>query len=498
MKRTHLVATALCLSFAGLANAQGIWIQHSVTGPSARFGHAMAFDSARGEAILFGGDTSSDTWAWNGTSWNLRSQLGPSPRSEHAMAYDSARGRVVLFGGMTSAGEVGDTWEWDGATWIPMLFVAGPTPRSMHAMAYASTLQRTILFGGGSGTTDLDDTWTWSGTAWVNIPTSAPPRRCDHSMYVDSRSQRVLITGGRQRISLSGTYWIGSGPGVFWISVPWSFTWDQSQLDSWEFDGSIWNASTSLITPRHGAVSVLDPLRQIALLHGGISNQANFSPGNPGIQGQQQGTPPSLTQNLTNLPSTDASWGHATNWITLSNIGPQISHHAAAFDAARGETVMFGGRSANGSPQGSTWTWQGSPGTSVAYGTGCGSPPLTLSPTSNSHPTIRGTASLDVLNNPTVLAYVLIGFSKTSFGTFTLPLPLGGYGLTGCLLHQSSEIGSIALNPSTPGTARFDLTLPNWSGLIGLKLFVQSWAHAPGQNLGNTVASNGVEWTIGY
>ena len=39
----------------------------------------------------------------------------PPERSFHAMAYDSARGRVVLFGGIV-ASWVNDTWEWDGVS----------------------------------------------------------------------------------------------------------------------------------------------------------------------------------------------------------------------------------------------------------------------------------------------------------------------------------------------------------------------------------------------
>src|SRR5512134_80585 len=37
----------------------------------------------------------------------------PLSRNGHAMAYDSARGRVVLFGGVRSSGYLADTWEWD-------------------------------------------------------------------------------------------------------------------------------------------------------------------------------------------------------------------------------------------------------------------------------------------------------------------------------------------------------------------------------------------------
>jgi hypothetical protein len=41
-----------------------------------------------------------DTWVWDGTNW-VQKFPGhcPSARYHHAMAYDAARGQVVLFGG---------------------------------------------------------------------------------------------------------------------------------------------------------------------------------------------------------------------------------------------------------------------------------------------------------------------------------------------------------------------------------------------------------------
>src|SRR5262245_3058205 len=78
---------------------------------SARSGLAMAYDSARGVTVLFGGGGpgtfNSNTWEWDGTEWRLRATTGPSPRSGHAMAYDSVRGVTVLFGGADSSGYVG-------------------------------------------------------------------------------------------------------------------------------------------------------------------------------------------------------------------------------------------------------------------------------------------------------------------------------------------------------------------------------------------------------
>src|SRR5262245_15938910 len=76
------------------------WTQIGVTG---RSGHAMAYDTARGVSVIFGGlkgnEYSAETWEGNGAAWLRPTVNGPSPRSGHAMAYDAARGVTVLFGG---------------------------------------------------------------------------------------------------------------------------------------------------------------------------------------------------------------------------------------------------------------------------------------------------------------------------------------------------------------------------------------------------------------
>ncbi len=85
------------------------WTQLSpATVPAARFWHSMAFDAQLGETVMFGGDhiapfqlgPINDTWAWNGNNWtNLSPAAAPSPRAGQAMAYESATGAMLLFGG---------------------------------------------------------------------------------------------------------------------------------------------------------------------------------------------------------------------------------------------------------------------------------------------------------------------------------------------------------------------------------------------------------------
>jgi len=93
----------------------------------------------------------------------------PAPAMKQVMAYDSARGVTVLFGGLSED----ETWEWDGANWTQRFPDNKPAPRTRHAMAYDSARGVTILFGGSSD----DSTWEWDGTDWyLRTAANSPPR----------------------------------------------------------------------------------------------------------------------------------------------------------------------------------------------------------------------------------------------------------------------------------------------------------------------------------
>ena len=131
------------------------WKHVQDIGPAAATGAAMAFRSAT--SALFGGISAIATapgsklfgltWEWNGHLWTARQDIGVGARFDHAMAFDSARGRVVLFGGrsdpIADSGLKGDTWEHadavisppppgGGSTAIPVQSIdASPNP--VHA-----------------------------------------------------------------------------------------------------------------------------------------------------------------------------------------------------------------------------------------------------------------------------------------------------------------------------------------------------------------------------
>jgi hypothetical protein len=181
----------------------------------------MAYDSARGVTVLFGGQladgtSAGDTWEWDGTgggAWTQRAVTGPSGRVFTAMAYDPVRNRTVLFGGTNFYGALfGDTWEWDGATWTQRV-VSGPAARSQLAMTYDAMRGVTVLFG-GSGTSVFNDTWEWDGTAWTQRVISGPLARSGHAMAYDASQGVSVCYGGNVSGTLTqfDTWFLGVSP----------------------------------------------------------------------------------------------------------------------------------------------------------------------------------------------------------------------------------------------------------------------------------------------
>ncbi|MFN0133596.1 MAG: GC-type dockerin domain-anchored protein [Phycisphaerales bacterium] len=162
------------------------WTLRSIAGPSPRRAHEMAYDLINQVTVLFGGNLGNsqnivpngETWEWNGTAWTQRLVTGPSPRSGAAMAFDSALGRTVLFGGNLSNNQNvapnGETWEWNavGAGAWTQLMVSGPSPRAWHVMDYDTPRGMSVLFGGWNGTVGNGETWGLSVTCYANCDAS--------------------------------------------------------------------------------------------------------------------------------------------------------------------------------------------------------------------------------------------------------------------------------------------------------------------------------------
>jgi len=174
--------------------------------PPGRWAFAIAYDAARERIVLFGGaDVSvpeilADTWEYDGTTWTeLTPAASPPARFGHAMAYDMARGRLVMFGGTIAVVELGDTWEYDGTTWTDVTPEVSPEPVDRHAMAYDAARERVVLFGGEREDRTLSrGTWEHDGTGWTEVvPGTSPPARFGHAMAYDMARARVVMFGGQ-------------------------------------------------------------------------------------------------------------------------------------------------------------------------------------------------------------------------------------------------------------------------------------------------------------
>ncbi len=275
--------------------------------------------------MLFGGTTLAgvafgDTWEWDGTDWTQVEDAGPAARSGHALAYDANRSRVVLFGGALADGTPrGDTWEWDGASWT-QVEDTGPDARTDLQIAFDAKATKCVLFGGLAATNALrGDTWLWDGTTWTQAQDTGPGARRGHVQAYDAMRSEVVLFGGD-----SGSGAVG---------------------DTWSWDGAVWTQRAHFgPPPSASAALVFDGT--VALLYGGVASLADPS---------------------AKLFAGTWQWDGA-HWTQRQDIGPgPRSSIAAAFDAARGCALIFGGVAVSPSSQtasddllGDTWEEQGS------------------------------------------------------------------------------------------------------------------------------------------
>lgn len=497
----HLAILALAFAFMPCAVAQsGVWTVVVASGPSARSGHAMAYDAQRQRVMMFGGRDAlglcADTWAWDGLAWQLLAATGPSAREGHAVSYDAQRAVIVMFGGQTQAGDSAETWEWNGNSWLPHLFVAPPPARRGHAMAYDSQSGRTVVFGGMSSSAFLGDTWEWDGGNWIQAQVAGPTARREHAMAACGTSG-VLLLGGEGEESRSGSYYICfGGCGL----VPWSSSWRATRSDAWLWSSGQWTRlSRDMMRPRSSHALALDPAGGRHIVMGGHDEQATFHPGyiGTGLPYTGAGQPGSVTTNPISLPDTHGTWDCGSSWVSLDNSLPALEGHAMAYDIGRERFVMFGGVS-SGVPQAVLYELDRSAGSSASFGVGCGTPPLSMTQQPGYLPAVNRDSRVVVSNVPSGVAFLMFGWSNSSMGVFPLPIDLGGYGMPGCFVRTSDDSGLLMMSPAASNTATYSLSIPNQSGLISLVLHLQAWALAPGVNAGGAVSSNGLTWTVGF
>ncbi len=182
------------------------WTQASpANSPTPRDNCMMVYDAAQGEVVLFGGNVNgapvNDTWVWQGGNWTnvtpADPSSSPSARQMYSMAYDSALGEVILFGGSGSGGNLSDTWAWNGTSWTQLNPANIPPGRYAQGMAYNPALNQVVMFGGTNGSY-LGDTWVFDGSNWTEVssPANLQARLAFNGMVYDSAIEQVILYSG--------------------------------------------------------------------------------------------------------------------------------------------------------------------------------------------------------------------------------------------------------------------------------------------------------------
>ncbi len=209
------------------SRSENSWSLIDATGPSARFGHAIAVDQAAGIMYLFGGQFGdlffNDLWQFSiaDKSWTLVSDgagVAPTPRYGTSMALDEAS-ELIVSHGFTFAGRFNDTWSWsiNSGSWSeisPTNDVDRPLNRCLHEAIWSEADQAMLLYGGcssGYGPCPQGDLWRFDAetSTWVLIqPTDAPSARMNPGLAFDRGRSQTVLFGGLTESGYDNSLWV--------------------------------------------------------------------------------------------------------------------------------------------------------------------------------------------------------------------------------------------------------------------------------------------------
>jgi hypothetical protein len=242
------------------------------------------------------------------------------PGNWHELVFHERLGQIVLLNGGPEQGKPAsdplEVWGWTGRGWdLLSVDPTGPAWRNFAAAAYDSARGVLVLFGGlQTPDVNFEETWEWDGAAWTRHDVPGPGAREGPGMTYDAVRQRVVLFGGAQ------------GGRVL--------------SDTWTWDGATWaQLSEAGPAPRYPGGFAFDAVRGRVLLFGGHE----------------------VTPSQFNTYGDTWEWDGAA-WTQASSVGPTPRDGArAAFDAQRGQVVLFGGIQIEPAIRflDDTWVWDG-------------------------------------------------------------------------------------------------------------------------------------------
>lgn len=315
---------------SGRATQQGfiaLWGKEpSAKAPEPRYYGAMAYDTRRGDIVLFGGQTDSeafgDTWIAQAgfTGWSRVSSVSaPSPRDRFAMAYDALADKVVLYGGCELTRNCNtQTWVFDSTTsaWTNVTPLSSPAIYWGHSMGYDPGARKVVLYGGVDSVGPNSQTWLYDSAlnSWTNaMPPSAPKPRYFSAMTYDPVSSSIMLFGGQDNTRAFNDTWTYSVSSNSWIQ----------------------GGTTTVPSDRHGHSMTFDPKMNMVVLYGGCDAIA----------------PTTCNSETWTYDSSERTWA------PLSTYGAPTATwgHSMVYDTIGRKLLLFGGNGPGG-PSGDAWT----------------------------------------------------------------------------------------------------------------------------------------------
>jgi hypothetical protein len=247
-----------------------LWTQREDTGPSpSGVEGALAYDTDRNVAVLLAPSSvknpPGETWEWDGNSWVQVDDMGPTTPA--ALAFLSDRHSCLAITGSIQ------TWERKDSSWTQ---VADTGPTNAEVIVYDQSRSRCVTVEAGTG-----HTWEWDGSAWTKVADSGPSARGKYGLAYDSKGKVSVLFGGHTSAPelLNDTWtWDGKrwkqaadiGPSKRMFAA---MTYDDSKArtllfggwdgtttfgDTWQWDGKLWRQLSDM-GPRRRYLGILRP-----------------------------------------------------------------------------------------------------------------------------------------------------------------------------------------------------------------------------------------------